>query len=124
TGVKEDKLTTLLYHPTVPTKTNFCDYSVFGALVPRYFIRPLRPKVCPNCLQDSAYVRKIWDLAIITVCPVHRCLLLDVCPNCEKSIPWVRARISCCRCDFDLRKCKTASVAEEDLAVARQIYLH
>lgn len=123
TGVPESDLAALLYRPTDPDKTNSCDYVVCGSLVPRYVIRSLRPKVCPNCLIDSAYVRKVWDLAVVTACPIHKCLLLDECPRCKNFIPWVRGQVSHCRCELDFRECRTALVNGEELEVTRQIYL-
>ncbi|MCY9697708.1 TniQ family protein [Paenibacillus alginolyticus] len=44
----------------------------------------LYTKVCPICLDELNYFRKIWDVSIVTTCPIHGCLLLDRCLNCNE----------------------------------------
>ena len=84
-----------------PNSTLRCLF--YGCPVPQHVIRLTHPKVCPQCMREESYCRRIWELAVITVCPTHRCLLLDKCPKCEKPISWNRQRISCCPCDYDWR---------------------
>lgn len=59
----------------------------------------------------------------MTVCPIHKCLLLDECPNCRKRISWSRNRVAVCSCNYDWRECIPAVVASSELDVTRQIYL-
>src|SRR5438552_475194 len=39
---------------------------------------------CPYCLHDDPdpYFRRRWRLTFVTVCPPHRCRLLDRCAAC------------------------------------------
>jgi hypothetical protein len=39
----------------------------FGLTVPQYVIRLKHQKVCPRCLLDAAYIRRIWEFALVTV---------------------------------------------------------
>lgn len=73
-------------------------------------------------MRESAHARRIWDLIPVTVCPIHRCLLLDECPNCKARITWLRTRVSYCRCEFDWREYAPPTVGEPELEVTKQIY--
>lgn len=98
--------------------------SIFGKPVPKRMIRLKRQKLCPECLHISTYHRRIWDLSPVTACPLHRCLLLDECPNCMKRISWVRKNVSICRCGYDWRLATSALVEDAELLLIRQIYQH
>lgn len=40
-------------------------------------------RACPRCLAESGGVWQLWwKLSWAAVCPAHRCLLIDVCPEC------------------------------------------
>jgi hypothetical protein len=122
-GVDETTLTSLLYAPIrVSERRLMGDYSVFGNRVPYYMIRLKNPKVCPACLRESNYARKIWELAPVTVCPAHECLLVNECPNCGKRISWSRNRVSRCPCNFDWRDADSVRVTQNHLRVTRQIF--
>ncbi|NHZ78949.1 hypothetical protein F2P44_06615 [Massilia sp. CCM 8695] len=78
---------------------------------------------CPRCLADdeTPYFRKRWRVALLTVCSVHKTMLLDRCPNCAAAVaahridfhrfdPVENTPVSFChQCNFDMR---TASAAE------------
>lgn len=48
---------------------------------------------CPLCLKTDAipYYRTAWRSALLTVCPVHRCMLLDRCTKCDAPVAFHRA---------------------------------
>ncbi len=60
-------------------------------------------KLCPYCLTESAYCRKIWDWDLVKACCLHQCVLISKCPGCQKNIRWSRPAVTRCRCDFDFR---------------------
>lgn len=123
-GVEESKLAALQYHPIRVSENRMMgDYSVFGSPLPHYLIRLERPKICPACLQEKNYARRVWDLAVATACPLHKCLLLDECPSCRKRIAWNRSGINLCRCGYDWREYKATLVDDSQLAVARRIHV-
>ena len=74
--------------------------------------------LCPNCLLESPYCRKIWDWNGVDVCSKHQCLLISSCAGCQKNIRWVRAEVTRCRCGFDFRnqKAKPASLEQLNLS--------
>jgi hypothetical protein len=64
---------------------------------------------CPSCLQNDAdpYFRRQWRLTFVTVCPQHRCQLLDRWAACAAlchlhRVPRAAEAMTCCyRCQFD-----------------------
>ena len=56
---------------------------------------------CPSCWSDdgpAAYERKLWNLSVVDVCPVHSAVLMDRCPACGRQQPAVShdVRIGIC----------------------------
>lgn len=119
-GSTATKLSSLNYQPVGEWYTHI--YQFFGLPVHRSFIRPAHPKVCPACLREASYCRRIWEYALITACPVHQCMLVDECPHCKRHIRWSRKEVSNCPCKFDWRETPTSSVQEYELNLARVIY--
>lgn len=75
------------------------------------------------------YERLLWSLGPVTVCPVHRCRLLESCPSCGDNIPAITYRSNPGYCPFDgyplrkaIRRTPLDSVDEShaDLWTARQ----
>jgi hypothetical protein len=79
--------------------------------VPINSLRFDRPMVCSYCLRENPYCRKFWDLPIITVCPQHHSLLLNICPDCRAPITWNRKSVSRCRCGCDWRETRSPELA-------------
>ena len=76
----------------------------FGRSLPTYNLYKLKAKVCPFCLAEKSYCRKIWNLIPVTVCPIHHCLLVDICPQCDRPIRWDRSAVNKCKyCELDWR---------------------
>jgi hypothetical protein len=94
----------------------------FGLPVPKHLIRLKYSKVCSECLRISNYHHKIWDLATVTACPLHKCLLLAICPNCSKRISWNRKNVSVCQCLYDWRTAPVVMVSESELVLIRLTY--
>jgi excisionase family DNA binding protein len=121
TGVSEDKLGGLLY-PSVKRGSKLYDYVVFDTPLPPYMIRLRYPKLCPGCLRESPYARKVWEIAALTACPIHKNLLLDECPHCKKRISWSRESVSKCKCSFDWRAYVPPPIGESEVSVATRIF--
>jgi hypothetical protein len=123
TGIDKVVLASLMYAPVRLSKERLVgDYSVFDSPMPHYVIRLSNPKVCPGCLNEFGYIRKIWELGIVTVCPIHKVKLLDTCPGCLKKVSWGRNQISICRCGFDWRDPMPLRVGDLELTVTRQVH--
>jgi len=120
TGVCESQLTSMMYPPA--NGENSYRQLIFDLPLPQYMIRLNKAKICPDCLRESNYCRRIWDLSPVTVCPYHRCLLLDECPNCKKKISWIRSKVSVCSCEFCWQDINPARVTNAELRITQQIY--
>lgn len=121
----ESELLPLLYLPAAPTKPSGSmptDFSFYGAHLNRSIIRPHCPKVCPQCLLEYGYCNRIWDCSLVTVCPIHRSLLVDICPRCKKRIGFARNKVSICPCGFDWRRRAQRQVSRGELVLSRQVY--
>jgi hypothetical protein len=122
TGVDTDELFALIYRRQGSKENKFCNCLVFGSPVPRPAIHLNPAKVCPRCLTDYGYVRRIWELSTVTTCPLHECLLMDECPNCHRRLPFMRDRISICKCQYDWRDSFLVPVEEQDLELTRRVH--
>lgn len=120
-GVGEKRLSALLFQPIKPDRPKFGNYSVFEQSVPRLVIKSQSHKVCPRCLTEYGYIRKIWDLVPVTVCPLHKCLLLDQCHNCGGRLRFSRNRVSVCRCEYDWSKAPITNVSDSELELSKRV---
>lgn len=124
TGNALSDLTGLLYLPAPSPKNITCDgnYNFYGAFFNRSIIRPHCPKVCVKCLNESGYGSRIWDCSLVTVCPIHKCLLLDACPKCKRRLRAIRNRLSVCVCGCDWSGLQSDLRHEHEMVVSRRIY--
>jgi len=124
TGNTLSDLIGLLYLPAPSAKNIACDgnYNFYGAFFNRSIIRPHCPKVCVQCLAEFGYCRRIWDCSLVTVCPLHHCLLLDACPKCERRLKAIRNRLSVCVCGCDWSGLQPDLRPEQEITVSRRIY--
>lgn len=95
---------------------------MFGFNLPKHLVRHRMAKVCTACLREAGYVRRLWALAPLTACPIHRQLLLDRCPKCGKRLTATRKRVSVCGCGLDWGTLAGESVDESELYVSRHIH--
>lgn len=112
TGVTISELALTAYH----------NHLFSGLPTPPASMRLCYPKICPDCLSESPYCRRTWDLSAVTTCPKHKCLLMDECPNCKKHITWVRNRVCVCPCEFDWRESTATSVEVLETALTCRVY--
>ena len=75
-----------------------------GHRVPRLSSLRYAMRVCPACLAEAPYHRRIWDHHQLDTCPVHRLKLLDRCPACAVGgrIRWGRKALRSGECGHDL----------------------
>ena len=74
-----------------------------------YFISSRNLSVCPACLNEKPYFRSIWELVFYQACPIHKSLLIQNCPECNKKITWEKASITKCVCGASLTSADTPS---------------
>ena len=74
--------------------------------------------LCPECLKESTYARLVWDFKINKVCHIHRCNLVNKCPQCHQKIQWSRPSITKCKCGFDFRDSAVTNATESQVNFA------
>lgn len=52
--------------------------------------------VCPHCLEEHGHCREAWELSPVVVCPVHECVLISSCSQCNQPLRWERSSIYRC----------------------------
>lgn len=105
-----------------PSDDQFDCYLFFDNIVPRHSLRLNYPKICPECLLESPYCRRIWELSLVTTCPRHKCLLVDECSSCGKRIAWIRKSVCMCSCNFDWRESLPITVNESELTLTSHVH--
>lgn len=123
TGVSEDKLKNLLYlHEQGRRRHIVGNLVVFGEPIQHHYVVREKPKLCPVCLSENNYCRRIWEISPVTACPVHKCLLIQNCPKCGRFVSWSRPKINFCQCEFDFRKSEIVSLSPEELRLSEFIH--
>jgi hypothetical protein len=84
-------------------RTRFNQRLFFGQRISSDDLNYRCPRVCPPCLNERPIWWAVWDLGLVTTCPIHRCHLLNQCPACKRSLAWQRPAVYKCRCGLDLR---------------------
>jgi hypothetical protein len=122
TGVGTDRLDSIIFKAFEPAAGKRPVIRIFDSVVPEYLVRTDRQKVCVRCLAQVKYVRRVWEYALVTACPIHKVMLIDECPNCKRRLSWNRNKLYVCRCEYDWRKFEQAELGQVDLEVSRMIY--
>lgn len=100
----------------------FHQRSFYGERISADDLNYKRPRVCPSCLKDRPIWWAVWDLGLVTACPIHRCLLLNRCPACNRRLGWQRPAVYKCRCGLDLRSLTSQAAPGELVAINAAIY--
>ncbi|MEK4510132.1 TniQ family protein [Paenibacillus sp. FSL K6-2524] len=73
-----------------------------NAFVGKYGLLINSIRVCPQCLKEGPYHRKIWGLIGYTTCHIHNYLMLSHC-ICGKKIRSLSTELLFCKCGRDYR---------------------
>lgn len=84
-----------------------------------YLIRHRTPQLCPKCIEENGFIKKIWDLSVVTCCPIHLVLLIEICEQCHKQITWNRPSVSHCSCGYDFRNSKTITKQQDECTLSQ-----
>lgn len=120
-GISSAEIIRLTY-PSIPSSEEKSLHLFFGQSVRQYLIQSNHPRICPACLSESQYCRRIWEFSAVTTCPTHRQRLIDECPRCNKRVSWSRNNVAFCPCKFDWRLSPATPVVEQELGLTRHIY--
>lgn len=122
TGISKDIFIGLTSSPMRNSKAVMRP-QMFGQEIEEGMIMPSSIKVCPACLIENLYIRRIWSLRALTSCPTHGNLLIDKCPRCGSDIILNKIKTNECRCGYDYRKAKQFKIANEQLALDKLIHV-
>ena len=81
-----------------------------------------RPRICSACLQEQPIWWAVWDLGLVTACPIHFCLLVEQCPACKRRLTWYRPAVHECRCGLDFRTLTPEAANPDLVAINAAIY--
>jgi hypothetical protein len=84
-------------------RDQFDQRSFYGKPISTDDLNYQRPRLCPACLRERPIWWAVWDLGLVAACPIHRCLLVNICPACNRKLAWPRSAVHQCRCGFDFR---------------------
>jgi hypothetical protein len=73
-------------------------------------------RVCPECLDESGYVPRLWQLKAYAACHKHGRLLVDLCESCGRKIPWDRQSLHHCLCGAPLARGEPAHARVVEIA--------
>ena len=111
-----------MYYRHIGGRNRFEQRSFYGQRISDDDLNYDRPRICPRCLKQRPIWWAVWDLGLVTTCPIHRCQLVNQCPACKRRLAWQRPSVHKCRCGLDLRTL-TAEAATPDLvAINAAIY--
>jgi len=111
-----------MHYRHIGGRNRFDQRSFYGQRISDDDLNYDSPRICPRCLQQRPVWWAVWDLGLVTTCPIHRCQLVNRCPVCKRRLAWQRPSVHKCRCGLDLRTL-TAEAATPDLvAINAAIY--
>jgi TniQ len=119
TGVSESNLLSMAFY----IKTNRHSYTNqvngFGEIFSTSLLNDSCFTICPSCLAEKPYYPQVWDLRHVTVCPFHKCRLVDSCPVCGQIINLSSPNLlRCKKCDFSFNDWFEKGIFEEWLLSA------
>jgi hypothetical protein len=89
-----------------------------GKTLPRQFIVSA-PAICPDCLQESNYIRQIWSFWPYSSCYIHAKSLINVCSCGEKISVYKDQAIGICQyCNVAYQKLKSSASNEANLIIS------
>ena len=120
-SIDESRLWQMAFSSQKPSK--LVRVELFGRSLPTYNLHKQKAKVCPCCLATDPYCRKLWNLIPLTVCPTHHCLLVDICPQCDRQIRWDRNSVTHCKyCKLDWRSIQPEILRLDDTIPSRLLF--
>jgi transposase len=125
TGVSCEHLLSMTFSALQPVVRD--DEAIERLCARRFFAPTARRRashrwaICARCLREDTepYLRQIWTLGWIAVCPRHKAILVSRCPQCRGTLRFPRdtyctsfAADCCKQCDTDLAACEAQPAHE------------
>jgi hypothetical protein len=78
-------------------------------------------RFCPPCLAEHPYHLALWELPEYSTCNIHRGVLVDRCPACERTLKWTELQNDWhCACDSPLLTRRNQSRRRRSPVIARE----
>ncbi len=78
----------------------------FGnSFVPAWAVNFSRSRICSSCVRETGTCSRLWDLGVVTACPIHETTLVDDCA-CGRALSPLRSAMSACRCGREIEASK------------------
>lgn len=90
-----------------------------GQRLSPYDLSARTPRVCPYCTEENGHLEALWDLAWVSCCPIHECLLVSQCPTCDLGLRWTRAGLNQCQNGHSLMEGERMLASEHEINLAR-----
>ena len=87
-----------------------------GMRVNRNHLNTLGDRVCPLCIEEGSYSRRLWHLRAYAVCHSHGIVLTDGCSKCDQPLSSLRPTMGRCTCGEPLHFGPAATSRELRLA--------
>lgn len=78
-------------------------------------------QVCPLCLGKASWSRLEWEVKSNRACPMHRVMLVNHCPNCNRPLHWGRSELLHCYCGQALSHIDTTEASRWDVKWAKLV---
>lgn len=113
-GLERAEIASRTYAATDEDRQSFFGHPLPGSLIVQT-AQKSRMRFCPECLASGIH-HAIFDLAVVTVCPLHSRRTTEHCPHCDKPTYWGSGDMARCRgCKGDLTAAETERVARDTL---------
>ncbi|MBW4505553.1 MAG: TniQ family protein [Scytonematopsis contorta HA4267-MV1] len=119
TGVSENTLWSMAFYAKTHEHSYANQVNGFGEIFSASLLNNNCFTICSACLAEKLYYPKVWDLRHVTVCPFHKCYLVDSCPACGQIINLSSPNFfQCKKCDFHFNDWFETPIFEEWLLSA------
>lgn len=89
-----------------------------GSVLNRETWRLSSRRYCPQCLAEQGFWQGLWEISLVTACPVHGVELRDTCPRCGKPLSWSQDGYRRCRCGASLLVVDSLPATEAEITTA------
>jgi hypothetical protein len=105
-GLSEQNIKKLSFFYLIPTNSEKKLQNHIYIKLKRLLFKSWKTKVCPKCLNEHLYYRKVWELDLYQYCDIHKCYLISKCPACLRLISLKDVPIGKCLCGKSFKEVK------------------
>jgi excisionase family DNA binding protein len=80
-------------------------------------------KICPHCIEEIGTYYLHWSLSQVTLCSIHRAILIDHCPNCYRNLRIDLSRRCCLTCRYPISHFETTSISDHRTSTELSLFM-